>query len=643
MKKEKSLRFGVQSLTAILLAGAFMVSCGEQGVLPTLDIDVPEEIVFAADGTGGVPMIQVSTNQPSWSYSLTPSDGSGWLTVRQVGAVLLLDASPNTIARARPTVTIKFSAGDAVPVETTVKQIAPDAVFGVTPAITDINFNANGTVTLPGQTDPTEAPKFTVACNLPDGWNVALEPADGNDWLSISSQGSASFTLKATENTIAEDRADVKVKVTANGATPVEITVRQDTPDAILNVSPPPASITFNADGTTTDNTTFTVTTNVPGGWAVALDPADGGGWLSIIPNFPDGFSLKASANETPTARGPVKVKVTADGADPVEITVNQKRANPHIKSDAGGDYYEISESWHLRWLSIVTNAGEALTVSRFIQTKDIDMGSQPFTPIGIFGNVFKGSYDGNGKIISNLYIDLPLTDAVGLFGCVGSGGSLTGVSIRSGSVKGNNYVGGVCGYNDGGTISACCNESAISGTGNSVGGVCGNNEGGTITACYSTGTVSGAYYVGGVCGDNDGGAITACYSTGVVSGASFVGGVCGYNVSGGAITACYSNGTVSGYNTSGVSYNPGGTVTASYWLRRGNETGTGAGTAALAANSWPGVNPNAWNISDWNTAGWGTSADGSDGKYWKSLGGWIATGTPAGVNSTFPKLWWEK
>ena len=61
------------------------------------------------------------------------------------------------------------------------------------------------------------------------------------------------------------------------------------------------------------------------------------------------------------------------------------------------------------------------------------------------------------------------------------------------------------------------------------VGGVCGLNDGSTITGCYNTGTVSGSNLPGGVCGINDKGTITGCYTNSGV--------VCENN--GGTVTYC--------------------------------------------------------------------------------------------------------
>jgi len=66
----------------------------------------------------------------------------------------------------------------------------------------------------------------------------------------------------------------------------------------------------------------------------------------------------------------------------------------------------------------------------------------------------------------------------------------------------------------------------------------------GTIPACYATGAVSGGDYVGGLVGCNEGGTIMASYSIGSVR-VLIKSEVIGEN--GGKITACYATGTVSG------------------------------------------------------------------------------------------------
>ena len=165
--------------------------------------------------------------------------------------------------------------------------------------------------------------------------------------------------------------------------------------------------------------------------------------------------------------------------------------------------------------------------------------------------NPFSGTFDGQGHTVSGIYINSE-NDYQGLFGY--NGGTIKNVGLTNSYIKGDYYVGGVCGYNEYGTISGCYNAGTVSGNDYSVGGVCGLNEYGTISDCYNSGTVNGNGGIGGVCGSNSG-TISGCYNAGTVSGNDYyVGGVCGSN-SYGTISNCYNAGTVSGndYYVGGV------------------------------------------------------------------------------------------
>ena len=241
------------------------------------------------------------------------------------------------------------------------------------------------------------------------------------------------------------------------------------------------------------------------------------------------------------------------------------------------------------------------------------------WTPIGIFNTSFTGTFDGNNKTIYGLYIKKTTSD-VGLFVKVGKRGSVIGtvkdVTLADSYVSGNSAVGGICAYNDGGTllnchntgmvsgaqyvggvcsinrdggtIQKCDNSGTVSGTNNKIGGVCGSNTGDvngsptTIQECYNTGTVSGKGSVGGVCGYNKGSTLQKCYNTGKVTGTmNRVGGVCGENASG-TVKGCYTTGKVTGnYPVGSVcGWNGGGTVEKCYYL---------AGTSAKAVGDGSG------------------------------------------------------
>ena len=158
--------------------------------------------------------------------------------------------------------------------------------------------------------------------------------------------------------------------------------------------------------------------------------------------------------------------------------------------------------------------------------------------PIGNISNSYKGTFNGNGHTISGLYIDSSDNDQ-GLFGYVGSSGTVQDLTV-SGSVSGHWYVGGVVGYNNGGTVTGCIFSGSGSVSGSCfVGGVVGENSGSVIN-CYNTGSVTGVIgvtgssdYVGGVVGSNNNASVENCYNIGSVNGSadsSDVGGVVGWN-----------------------------------------------------------------------------------------------------------------
>ena len=216
---------------------------------------------------------------------------------------------------------------------------------------------------------------------------------------------------------------------------------------------------------------------------------------------------------------------------------------------------------------------------AHYKQAKDIDMAGEEFAPIGDNNTEnnnsrFSGSYDGNGKTISNLTINAPNSDVQGLFGYIGDGAIVRNLGLLNISIAGKDYVGGVVGINYHGTVENCYISGSVIGRGG-VGGIVGSNFG-TVRGCHSTGSVYGDHdSAGGVVGINqnlkqmlypNSGMVEDCYSTGSVSGAYIIGGVVGYNSSG-TVQNCYATGSViGGNNTGGVAgYNAGGTVRDSY------------------------------------------------------------------------------
>ncbi|MHC2624595.1 filamentous hemagglutinin family protein [Bradyrhizobium huanghuaihaiense] len=227
--------------------------------------------------------------------------------------------------------------------------------------------------------------------------------------------------------------------------------------------------------------------------------------------------------------------------------------------------------------------------------------GGAGFTPIGGNGgsSSFSGIFDGLGHVISNLTINRPSTDNVGLFGYI-DGATIRNVGLEGGSVTGNNAVGGLVGLSGlwvyGGTSSVAPNTiSNVYNTGNVtaigalVGGLVGDAWITAISDSHATGTIAGYGAAGGLGGRVVASFVSNSYATGNVSATwDGAGGLIAYNIGTwmgpnpadyaiGTVSHSYATGTVSGGIMVGglLGYSNIGLVTDSY--ATGNVSGTGA------------------------------------------------------------------
>lgn len=200
----------------------------------------------------------------------------------------------------------------------------------------------------------------------------------------------------------------------------------------------------------------------------------------------------------------------------------------------------------------------------------------------------YSGTFDGNNKTVSGLYFNGNST-RIGLFGSSEADGNIKNVGVVDSYFKGNNFVGGVCGRNDG-TITNCYNAGNLTAIESSatIGGICGYNSG-TVTNCYNTGTVTATgpvASVGGVCGCSIA-PISNCYNIGTVTAASSdadISSICGFNY--GPVTNCYHLADTEDEN--------GGKTTAqfvsgevAYLLSQGCSTGEGDDTVTYDGSIW--------------------------------------------------------
>ena len=286
---------------------------------------------------------------------------------------------------------------------------------------------------------------------------------------------------------------------------------------------------------------------------------------------------------------------------------------------------YQIGSGAELAWLANAVNNASSGTKFYVVLTDDIDLGNQPWTPIGKDSHEFSGVFDGKGHVVEGLKVS-NVADA-GLFG-VAKGAAIKNLVVR-GSVTGTGNAAGILAKakNEACTIENCGNEAAVSGTDNAAGILARNNyynSGTAIVGCYNTGgitvTKSGGY-AGGIAGSGSGDvAVTDCYNVGKING-SYAGGIRGQSAvtSASAIKNCYNSGNVVGANetkTGAIVPGTSNKLTNCYYLNTGKDNNTSGATAMsdaamrtelpdkLGADNWKtvrGVN-NGYPVLAWQT-----------------------------------------
>ena len=354
----------------------------------------------------------------------------------------------------------------------------------------------------------------------------------------------------------------------------------------------------------------------------------------NVVPGYTI-TKLRANGTEERT----LSSGITPEAGKFYNITLNKDKGY----TDDGQGNYTVTTAEGLKNIAELVNE-EWKSDINITLTADINLSGIDWTPIGIdYNHQYTGTFNGGGHTITGLTVT-GSDQYAGLFGYIGSGGTvknvvLEGVQITSDNSSG--YAGGVAG-DSWGTIENCSVSGSVSGT-TFAGGVVGSQRGGSITGCNSSATVKGVIFAGGIAGEtNSGASLTGCYATGDVTvendgtNNSHAGGVVGYN-GGGTLTACYATGSVTGSGsgtiyvggvtgsnnfgiltacyhakedvsgptgtTGGVagrnfkgSMSGGGIITACYWGGNGQEQGIGedqvgtGGTTQVTDGNWSGA-----------------------------------------------------
>lgn len=271
---------------------------------------------------------------------------------------------------------------------------------------------------------------------------------------------------------------------------------------------------------------------------------------------LPDGkytYTVKAKGYAKETK----ELTVSKDEVISVTLTPSKAWDGTEKEAPAGqgteASPYEIENGAQLAWLADKVNNAESVQEIYAVLTDDIDLGGNPFTPIGKDFHEFSGSFDGKGYTVSGLNVT-DVADA-GLFGTA-KDATIRNVVVR-GNVTGTDNAAGILAKakNTACTIENCGNEAAVTGVNNAAGILARNNyynSGTTITACYNTGNITvtkSSGYAGGMAGSGSGDvAVTNCYNHGNIKG-DYAGGIRGQSgvSAGSAIKNCYNAGTAVG------------------------------------------------------------------------------------------------
>lgn len=219
-------------------------------------------------------------------------------------------------------------------------------------------------------------------------------------------------------------------------------------------------------------------------------------------------------------------------------------------------------------------------------------------------GTTFTGAFNGLGNTILNLIINDPTQNAyVGLFAQTSGNASLASVRLANATVTGGagtqssstEYVGGLVGYQQGGTISnAFAGGTVSAGSYAAAGGLAGVTMGTVTSSGAAATTSSGDQGVAGGLIAGASGVVTNSYATGNVSGSAFIGGLVGidgYNT----IDHSFATGTVTGIDT--YTYAGGligmntGTVTRSFASGAVNCEFVCGGLAGMNGGGYPSDN----------------------------------------------------
>lgn len=165
-----------------------------------------------------------------------------------------------------------------------------------------------------------------------------------------------------------------------------------------------------------------------------------------------------------------------------------------------------------------------------YILASNITMTTDNFIPIGLSTALpFKGSFNGNGKVIYNLYVQLPAKSNVGLFGVLYNA-DIRDLNLNSGQINAYSTAGAVAGLSLSSTVVNCKSSITVVASADNAGGIVGRAVNSQIYYCVSFSCYAMASNIaGGIVGSAElNSAIESCVVNNAVYAKEQSGGVVG-------------------------------------------------------------------------------------------------------------------
>lgn len=382
--------------------------------------------------------------------------------------------------------------------------------------------------------DITCATEGVIVTSMIDGkkyiragsWTVTLTPSvpEGYSFVNYTCQGGTLTNLGQVDGehllTVNNQNITLGITTSKNGSTNINLATISDIADQRWsgNIEIKPSIVATYNDVTLVEGTDYYLeySNNIDKGTATAI--------LKGLNNF--------------------------EGTATKEFNIVDFPLQDSQKSNRKDNPYLIATEADLKALAGIVNSGKRLD-GYYKQTAPITLTTE-HTPIGTdINHWFRGSYNGDNNVISNLVINKPNSENQGLFGAFYGGwqnsyyGEITNVVLENCDITGGKCTGGIVGimYDYGGRVTNCKvsgvirvgNDLSDASNANRHGGIVGECckywcGGGTVENCINIADVTGeGAFHGGIVGYiSDNFDVSNCFNAGVIEGTSYVGSIFG-------------------------------------------------------------------------------------------------------------------